>query len=150
MRPHVHFIYLIQGFAGPHNERYLMTPTPFRAFGNFSLMWFANVSFESRVRPRCLWSFTCFTSLLIKKSGGWSTGFRLWENIISSAGYVWSELKLIFHWKAQWLINSKSWFNSSADVMESLTIENSDVSSAKILIEDFMPFSVLLAVPRQC
>ena len=71
---------------------------------------------------------------------------RLWENIITSAGFVGSRLELIFHWKAQWLINPMSWFNSFGDVMESLTIENSDVSSTKNLIEDFIPFFTVIDI----
>ena len=45
------FYIFAQGFLhDTQEERYFMTPTPFQAFGIFSIMWFTNVSSESRVR----------------------------------------------------------------------------------------------------
>ena len=46
------------------------------------------------------------------------------------------------------LTNCKSRFRSSVDVIESFTIENNEVSSAKNLIEDLIPFSRSLIYTR--
>ena len=47
-----------------------MTPTPLRAFKIFSVIWLENVSFESRVSPKCLCSFTLYTIELQKRVVG--------------------------------------------------------------------------------
>ena len=63
------------------------------------------------------------------------------ENRTWTACLVGSGLKLIFHRYAHWEISVRSWFNSSAEIVGSFTIENSDVSSAKNLTLDLIPLS---------
>ena len=61
-------------------------------------------------------------------------------NIISYACLLRSELKLVFHWKAQLFINFKSLLISPAKVLMSWTMENKEVSSANNLHWLLRPF----------
>ena len=61
-------------------------------------------------------------------------------NITSCACLLGSGLKLIFHWKAQSLINFKSLLISLAQVLTSWAMENKEVSSANNLHSFLRPF----------
>ena len=84
------------------------------------------------------WSWTNRNIIEIHTWVGWLHFFLL--NIVSCAYLQGSWLKLIFHWKAQLLINVKSLLISLAEVLMSWTTENKEVSSANNLHSPLRPF----------
>ena len=69
----------------------------------------------------------------------WSLLLR--EKSISTACLLGSGLNDIFHWEAKFSITLRSEFNSKADNVGLVTIENKEVSSAKNLTFEIIPFS---------
>ena len=99
--------------------------------------------------PRCFCIEVELTGILLKDTHGWDdfeieTSVRWLHffllNIISCAYLLGSGLKLIFHWKAQSLMNFKSLVLSLAEVLTSWATENKKVSSANNLHLLLRPF----------
>ena len=67
-----------------------------------------NVNLTSKITPRCVWKLTWETLLLLKSKGGCVTFFNFQLNMISWVCLLQSGLKVIFHWKAQSFIFSRS------------------------------------------
>ena len=84
------------------------------------------------VRPRCLYSVTLQTGAPLELRAGWLIWDFLQENNILVVCLFGSGLKVIFHWKAHWLITSRSWFKLKAVICGSSTTEYIIVPSAKI------------------
>ena len=83
--------------------------------------------------PRCSWDLVCITLLLLNTSGGCEIALDFRLKVTSCASFLWSVLKLIFHWKAHLFIFAKSLFSSRAEVLLSWITENKDLSSANSL-----------------
>ena len=94
-----------------------------------NLIWI-QVSLLSAYAP-----FFCATWSFPNSKGGWLGLNFLQENITSS---VLSALKCIFHCHAHNFTVSKSSFSSKALLTGSYTQQNNDVSSANILISQFI------------
>ena len=93
--------------------------------------WFSNVNLESSsMMPRCFWYIDWVTFALLNTKEGWGIFFVLRLKMTSWACLVGSGLKLIFHWKVQLCIISKSLLRSFAEVWLSWITENNDVSSS--------------------
>ena len=122
-------------------QRDLMMPNPLRTLEIVSFICDAKESFESSVKPKCLWLFTVFISMSLKYISGWSCCLDLREKTTCTTYLLGSWLKLIFHWYAHWEFRPRSWCNSIAEIFGSLMIENRDVSFAKNLTWDLIPSS---------
>ena len=68
--------------------------------------------------------------MLLKNKGGWYVIDPLREKITSRAGLEISGLKLIFHWKAHFVILGKSLFKSFVALLILCAVANNEVSSA--------------------
>ena len=91
----------------------------------------SNVNLMSKITPTCVWELTWETLLLLKNKGRCATLFNLLLNMISWACLLQSELKVIFHWKAQSLIFFfRSLFITQKQMCVRCTNENIGVSSA--------------------
>ncbi len=110
---------------------------PFLVLEIADFIWAEKESFESKIIPRCLCSFTFFTGMLLKRITGWSVSFLFLENNNSTACFSGSGLNDILQSWAHWLINWRSWFISLAASLASRTTVNKDVSSAKSLTLHF-------------
>ena len=90
-------------------------------------------SFDSRNIPKCFWISDWIMHGPSYVKEGWFEFWSLREKITSCAYLLISDLKLIFHWKAQQLIFFKSWFKPIKDWFISCITEKSEVSSANSL-----------------
>ena len=79
--------------------------------------------------PKYFWDLHDKTLALLKTKGGCDTFFNVLLKLISKACLVGSELKFIFHWKAQSLIFFQWLFSSFAEAVIPYVTENRDVSS---------------------
>ena len=61
-------------------------------------------SLTSNVNPRFFWDILFFKVMSLNERQGWSSCLVFLKNITSCTCLVKSELKIIFHWKAQLLI----------------------------------------------
>ena len=73
-----------------------------------ALMRSSNVKDASDIKPKYFCDETCWTGLLSKKTGGFTTFLTLQIKVTSYACLNRSGLKLLFHWKAHSFILSKS------------------------------------------
>ena len=103
---------------------------------SFIYIWFnflscsSKFSFLSSCIPKCFWEFVRATGMLLKVKGGWDDTDLLREKITSWACLEISGLKLIFHWKAHFVILVKSLFKSFVAFLILCTVANNEVSSA--------------------
>ena len=116
------------------DERWRINPIPFLAIAIISRMCLAKVNLQSDTIPRCLWSFAEATIWSLKWRGGCASRLLFLEKSNYIACLFGSGLKNIFHCCAHDSLSIRSWFNSDADTLGSVTIENNDVLSAKNLI----------------
>ena len=97
-------------------------------------------SLTSNVNLRYFWDILFFNGMSLNERQGWSSFSVFLLNITSCTCLVKSELKIIFHWKAQLLITARSLRKVAALDWMSLTTEKRDVSSAKSLQFEDTPF----------
>ena len=82
---------------------------------------------------RCLCTEAKLKSILLKHTLGWNDVILFLLNIISFGCLLRSELKLVFHWTAQSLINFKSLLISLTEVLTPWATKNNEVSAASNL-----------------
>ena len=87
-------------------------------------------SFWSSCTPKCFWGLVLATDILLKVKGEWNAVELLGGKIPSWACSEISGLKLIFHWKAHFVILVKSLFKSFVAFLILCTVANNEVSSA--------------------
>ena len=96
--------------------------TLLRCSSKFSFLW--------SCIPKCFWKLAWATGMLLKVKGRWDAIDILREKIISWACLDISGLKLIFQWKAHFVILVKSLFKSFVALTILRTIANIEVSYA--------------------
>ena len=87
-------------------------------------------SFLSSCIPKCFGEFVWATGMLLKVKAGWDDTGILLEKIALWAWLEISVLKLIFHWRAHFVILVKSFFKAFATFLILCTVTNNEVSSA--------------------
>ena len=91
-------------------------------------------NFESKCRPKYFWESALLTGMLLKNILGWIFLVVFLLKMTSWACFVGSGLKLIFHWKAHLFISFRSLLRLLAVLSGTLTVENSQRLSDKLLM----------------
>ena len=119
------------------NELQSFRKSPIILFVLLNTFFRLNVNLTSKITPICIWESTWETMLLLISKVEFFAFFNFLLDIIPWDWLLWSELKVIFHWKAKSLIFFRSLlFNSITDSLISWTTKNKKVSSANSLAFD--------------
>ena len=109
-------------FANNADILFTFDSTLLRCSSKFNFLW--------RCIPKCFWEFVWGTGMLLQVEGGWDAIDPLQEKIISWDCLEISGLRLIFVWKAHFVILVKSLLKSFVALLILCTVANNEVSSS--------------------
>ena len=95
-----------------------------------NVKWSLQAQIEPKCRPKCFWESALLNRILLKIILGWIFSVAFLLKITFWDCFVRSGLKLVLHWKSRLFISFRSLFKLLDVISSSLTVENSDVSSA--------------------